>query len=235
MLPEDSIETVASRAASLPGRRLRGALARPARGRPRRPDGAHRRPLGHRHRRARTRRARGRYGAGNSAPARPIRRSSVEPSAGRARGDADLSRARRRSTSSSASITCSSSSRCCCSCKAWRAWSATITAFTVAHSLTLAAATLGLVHVPGPPVEAVIALSIVFVAAEIVHGAQRPAGARGAPALAGGLHVRTAARARLRRRAQRDRPARERDPAGALLFQRRRRARDSCSSWARSR
>jgi hypothetical protein len=48
----------------------------------------------------------------------------------------------------------------------------TITAFTVAHSITLAAATLGLVHVPGPPVEASIALSIMFVAAEIIHGAQ---------------------------------------------------------------
>ncbi|HEX7565485.1 MAG TPA: HupE/UreJ family protein [Bradyrhizobium sp.] len=48
----------------------------------------------------------------------------------------------------------------------------TVTAFTIAHSITLAAATLGLVHVPGPPVEAVIALSIVFVAAEIVHGIQ---------------------------------------------------------------
>jgi hydrogenase/urease accessory protein HupE len=47
---------------------------------------------------------------------------------------------------------------------------ATITAFTVAHSLTLVAATLGWVHVPGPPVEAMIALSIVFVAAEVVHG-----------------------------------------------------------------
>ena len=46
----------------------------------------------------------------------------------------------------------------------------TITAFTVAHSITLAAATLGWVNVPGAPVEAVIALSIVFVAAEIVHG-----------------------------------------------------------------
>jgi len=46
----------------------------------------------------------------------------------------------------------------------------TITAFTVAHSITLAAATLGWVHVPSPPVEAMIALSIVFVAAEIVHG-----------------------------------------------------------------
>lgn len=47
---------------------------------------------------------------------------------------------------------------------------ATITAFTLAHSITLVAATLGWVHVPGPPVEAMIALSIVFVAAEIVHG-----------------------------------------------------------------
>jgi len=52
----------------------------------------------------------------------------------------------------------------------------TVTAFTVAHSLTLAGATLGFVHVPGPPVEAAIALSIVFVAAEIVHGRQGAAG-----------------------------------------------------------
>lgn len=45
----------------------------------------------------------------------------------------------------------------------------TITAFTIAHSITLALATLGVVHVPGPPVEATIALSIVFVAAEILR------------------------------------------------------------------
>ena len=44
-----------------------------------------------------------------------------------------------------------------------------ITAFTVAHSLTLAAATLGLVNVPPPPVEAAIALSIAFVAFEILR------------------------------------------------------------------
>jgi hydrogenase/urease accessory protein HupE len=48
----------------------------------------------------------------------------------------------------------------------------TITAFTAAHSLTLAGATLGWVQVPGPPVEASIALSIVFVASEIVHARQ---------------------------------------------------------------
>jgi hydrogenase/urease accessory protein HupE len=45
----------------------------------------------------------------------------------------------------------------------------TVTAFTLSHSLTLTAATLGFVHVPQRPVEAVIALSIVFVASEIVH------------------------------------------------------------------
>lgn len=45
----------------------------------------------------------------------------------------------------------------------------TITAFTLAHSLTLAAATLGWLHVPPPPVEASIALSIMFLASEIVH------------------------------------------------------------------
>ena len=49
---------------------------------------------------------------------------------------------------------------------------ATVTAFTVAHSITLAAATLGFVHVQQKPVEACIALSIVFVAGEIVHARQ---------------------------------------------------------------
>ena len=48
----------------------------------------------------------------------------------------------------------------------------TVTAFTVAHSLTLAGATLGFVHVPQKPVEACIALSIVFVATEIIHARQ---------------------------------------------------------------
>jgi hypothetical protein len=45
----------------------------------------------------------------------------------------------------------------------------TVTAFTLAHSITLALATLGVIRVPGPPVEAIIALSIVFVANEIIH------------------------------------------------------------------
>jgi hydrogenase/urease accessory protein HupE len=50
-----------------------------------------------------------------------------------------------------------------------RALVLTVTAFTIAHSITLALATLGVVHVPGPPVEAAIAFSIVLVAAEIVR------------------------------------------------------------------
>jgi len=44
-----------------------------------------------------------------------------------------------------------------------------VTAFTVAHSITLALATLGLIHLPPAPTEAIIALSILFLAAEIVH------------------------------------------------------------------
>lgn len=51
----------------------------------------------------------------------------------------------------------------------WKSLIQTITAFTLAHSITLALATLGFIHVPAAPVEAVIALSIVFVAAEILH------------------------------------------------------------------
>ncbi len=52
----------------------------------------------------------------------------------------------------------------------------TITAFTVAHSVTLSLATLGIVHVPQRPVEAVIALSIVFVAHEVVQARRGDAG-----------------------------------------------------------
>ena len=51
----------------------------------------------------------------------------------------------------------------------WRRVALTVTAFTVAHSITLAAATLDWVNVPGPPVEAAIALSIVLIAVEIVN------------------------------------------------------------------
>lgn len=50
----------------------------------------------------------------------------------------------------------------------WRLVGA-ITAFTLAHSLTLAAAALGWFVVPAPPVEAVIALSIMFLASELLR------------------------------------------------------------------
>lgn len=59
----------------------------------------------------------------------------------------------------------------------WRRLVATITAFTIAHSITLAVATLGFVYVPQQPVEAVIALSILFLAMELVHGKQGRPGA----------------------------------------------------------
>jgi len=45
----------------------------------------------------------------------------------------------------------------------------TITAFTVAHSITLGLAVLGMVNIPPAPTEAIIALSIVFLAVEIIH------------------------------------------------------------------
>ncbi len=51
----------------------------------------------------------------------------------------------------------------------WRRILVTITGFTVAHSITLALAALDLVRVPVPPVEAAIALSIVFLATEIAR------------------------------------------------------------------
>jgi hydrogenase/urease accessory protein HupE len=44
----------------------------------------------------------------------------------------------------------------------------TVTAFTIAHSLTLVGSTLGLLSLPPQPVEAVIALSIIFLAVEVV-------------------------------------------------------------------
>jgi hydrogenase/urease accessory protein HupE len=58
----------------------------------------------------------------------------------------------------------------------------TITAFTVAHSITLALSILGIVSLPQAPVEAVIALSIVFLARELAQpGEQRSALTRSSP------------------------------------------------------
>jgi hydrogenase/urease accessory protein HupE len=53
--------------------------------------------------------------------------------------------------------------------RGWRRIALTVSAFTIAHSITLVSATLGFVNVPGRPVEAAIALSIVLVAVEIVN------------------------------------------------------------------
>ena len=82
-------------------------------------------------------------------------------------------------------------------------------AFTVAHSITLAAATLGVVHVPPPPIEAAIAG---FRSPLSPPRSSAPARARQAsPARAPwvvALCLRAPARLRLRRSAQRDRPAR---------------------------
>ena len=52
----------------------------------------------------------------------------------------------------------------------------TITAFTLAHSITMAGATLGFIHIPQQPVEAMIALSILFLTMEIVHEKQGKVG-----------------------------------------------------------
>lgn len=51
----------------------------------------------------------------------------------------------------------------------WRRLVGTVTAFTLAHSITLAGATLGFLTAPRGFIEAAIALSIVFVAGEVVH------------------------------------------------------------------
>jgi hypothetical protein len=76
----------------------------------------------------------------------------------------------------------------------------TITAFTVGHSVSLAVATLGVVDVPAPPLNAAIALSIVFLAAEVVRArrgevplaTRQPAVVAGAFGLVHGLGFATA-------------------------------------------
>ncbi|MCM3872016.1 MAG: HupE/UreJ family protein [Pyrinomonadaceae bacterium] len=60
--------------------------------------------------------------------------------------------------------------------RGWRRVILTMSAFTATHSLTLTAATLGWVHVPQRPVEACIALSILFVASEIVRARRGQSG-----------------------------------------------------------
>lgn len=52
----------------------------------------------------------------------------------------------------------------------------TVSTFTLSHTVTLSLATLGFVHVPPVPVEAVIALSILFVAYEVLRKRDHPDG-----------------------------------------------------------
>lgn len=54
------------------------------------------------------------------------------------------------------------------------AW--TVTAFTIAHSITLIGTSLGYLSLPPQPVEAVIALSIIFLALEVVQSLRCPKG-----------------------------------------------------------
>jgi hydrogenase/urease accessory protein HupE len=65
----------------------------------------------------------------------------------------------------------------------------TITSFTAGHSVTLALAALGVVHVPQAPMEAAIALSIYFLAVELTsaHKAKRTLTQRAPWAVAGGF------------------------------------------------
>ena len=52
----------------------------------------------------------------------------------------------------------------------WRRIVATVSGFTLAHSATLAVSALDLVQIPIPPTEAVIALSVLFLAREVFRG-----------------------------------------------------------------
>jgi hydrogenase/urease accessory protein HupE len=65
----------------------------------------------------------------------------------------------------------------------------TITAFTAGHSITLALASMGFVHVPQAPIEAAIALSIYFLAVELanVHKGERTLTQRAPWAVAAGF------------------------------------------------
>ena len=94
----------------------------------------------------------------------------------------------------------------------------TVTAFTVSHSITLTAATLGFVHVPQAPVEAVIALSIVFVACGDRPSSPGPFGIDRALAVDCGAHLRAAARAWLCGSAERRRVAAGTHSAGAAVL-----------------
>jgi len=60
--------------------------------------------------------------------------------------------------------------------KGWWRLAGTITAFTLAHSITLAATTLGYINISQAAVEAMIALSIMILAIEVIRGGQEEIG-----------------------------------------------------------
>ena len=57
--------------------------------------------------------------------------------------------------------------------RTWKRIVITITGFTLAHSVTLALSALEIVRLPVPPIEAVIALSVLFLASEVTRGPRR--------------------------------------------------------------
>ena len=57
--------------------------------------------------------------------------------------------------------------------RTWKRIVITITGFTLAHSVTLALSALDIVRLPVPPIEAVIALSVLFLASEVARGPRK--------------------------------------------------------------
>jgi len=98
----------------------------------------------------------------------------------------------------------------------------TVTAFTVGHSVTLTLAVLGFVTYPTGLIELLIAISVFLLAVELARDESSPPGL-----MDGGGPFRPASRARLRRGAERGRPALRRDSAGAVHLQCRNRTRSA--------
>jgi hypothetical protein len=132
---------------------------------------------------------------GNSRPSRSLA------------GCANLFRSPVWSISCSVMIICCLSCRWCCLLSGFWTIVRAVTAFTVAHSLTLIGTTLGLLGLPQRPVESVIALSIMFLAVEIVKKQPGQPRLSERVALGRGFRLRVAARLWLCRCPQRNRPA----------------------------
>ena len=98
----------------------------------------------------------------------------------------------------------------------------TVTAFTVAHSITLAIATLGYAEVPMLPLNAAIALSILFLGPEIVRSWRGETELHHSSSLGCGFCIWASPRLWLRQRADQRRPAKARTAACAGQLQCRR-------------